>query len=61
MVWAALKDFLRKRLCKNKDEANEAIKEFCKTELTPEKIKNYIEQLKEVTIIIVSSRNNSIL
>ena len=42
---------LLKKLCKNFDESVKGIKEFCDTELTPEKTSLYIERFRKVVLI----------
>jgi transposase len=50
-LWADMKRFVRKRLCKNEDELIQAILDFRKT-ITPEMCTNYILKLKEVIVEI---------
>jgi hypothetical protein len=46
-MWADLKRFVNKKMCRNEKELIASIDEFKKT-LTPEICKNYIKKLKEV-------------
>ncbi|CAF1034438.1 unnamed protein product, partial [Brachionus calyciflorus] len=45
MVWSSLKTHLRRRLCRDAEEAKLAIKEFCENELSKDKIAPYIERI----------------
>ena len=48
MVWAVLKQYLRKRIPKSLPELLEIVDAFVLNELTPEKCSRYIDSLKKV-------------
>ena len=47
MIWNELKNYVRDCFCKTPEEVAQAIEEFRKS-LTCDKLKNYINSLKEV-------------
>jgi hypothetical protein len=50
MLWNEMKNYVRDCFCKTPEEVARAIEDFRKS-LTVEKLKNYINKLKEVRLL----------